>query len=192
MIKNNSIAFLYFLIGFILVITSLIGITSVEIAIHDTYFIFSSQQIFLILGGCYLVFGGISWVFQKLNRPLNALLMWSHWIISSLAIIGVIVINWISTHDKRPRIYNDFSVYEMSTPISNLPDYNIWLTILISIGVFAQFLFIIALVLALSKRSNLNFSISSNPPICQQWRWLTCKGIPAADAFCFKARGAHN
>jgi hypothetical protein len=39
----------------------------------------------------------------------------------------------------------------MSTPISNLPDYTIWLTILISIGVFAQFLFIIALVLALVK-----------------------------------------
>ena len=151
MIKNNFIAFLYFLIGFILVITSLIGITSVEIAVHDTYFIFSSQQIFLLLGGSYLVFGGIVWIFKKLNRSFNVLLTWFHLIITTLSIIAILVVNWYSVRESKPRIYSDYSVYEGFKKTANVPDYNYWLTILICIGVFAQFLFLIALVLALVK-----------------------------------------
>ena len=151
MVKNNYIAFLYFLIGFTLVVKSLFGITSVEIAVHDTFFIFSSQQIFLLLGGSYLVFGGIVWIFKKLNRSFNVLFTWFHLIITTLSIIAVLVVNWYSVRETKPRIYSDYSVYEVFTATANVPDYNYWLTILIGIGVFAQFLFLIALVLALVK-----------------------------------------
>lgn len=151
MIKNNYFIFLYFLIGFILIVTSFSGITSVEIAVHDTYFIFSSQQIFLLLGGSYFLFGGIVWIFKKLNRPFNVLLTWFHLIITTLSIIAILVVNWYSVRETKPRIYSDYSVYEGFTATANVPDYNYWLTILICIVVFAQFLLMIALVLALVK-----------------------------------------
>lgn len=151
MVKNNYITFLYFLIGFILIVTSFIGNTSFEIAVHDTFFIFSSQQIFLLLGGSYLVFGGIVWIFKKLNRSFNVLLTWFHLIITTLSIIVILVVNWHAVRETKPRIYSDYSVYEGFTATANVPDYNYWLTILIGIGVFAQFLFLIALVLALVK-----------------------------------------
>lgn len=151
MIKNNYFVFLYFLIGFLLIVTSFSGITSVEIAVYDTFFIFSSQQIFLLLAGSYALFGGIVWIFKKLNRSFNVLLTWFHLIITTLSIIAILVVNWYSVRETKPRIYSDYSVYEGFSKTSNVPDYNYWLTILIGIGVFAQFLFLIALVLALVK-----------------------------------------
>lgn len=151
MIKNNYIAFLYFLIGFTLVVKSLFSITSVEIAVHDTYFIFSSQQIFLLLGGSYFLFGGIVWIFKKLNHSFNVLLTLFHLIITTLSIIAILVVNWHSVRETKPRIYSDYSVYEGFAKTTNVPDYNYWLTILICIGVFAQFLFLIALVIASVK-----------------------------------------
>ena len=151
MVKNNYLVFLYFLIGFILIVTSFIGINSVEIAVHDTYFIFSSQQIFLLLGGSYFLFGGIVWIFKKLNRSFNVLLTWFHLIMTTLSIIAILVVNWYSVRETKPRIYSDYSVYEGFTATANVPDYNYWLTILICIVVFAQFLLMIALVLALVK-----------------------------------------
>lgn len=151
MIKNNYLVFLYVLIGFILIVTSFIGINSVEIAVHDTYFIFSSQQIFLLLGGSYFLFGGIVWIFKKLNRSFNVLLTRLHLIITTLSIIAILVVNWHSVRETKPRIYSDYSVYEGFTATANVPDYNYWLSILICIGVFAQLLFMIALVLALVK-----------------------------------------
>ncbi|MCC7455132.1 MAG: hypothetical protein IT222_13270 [Crocinitomix sp.] len=151
MIKNNYLVFLYLLIGFMLIVISFSGINSVQIAVHDTYFIFSSQQIFLLLGGSYFLFAGIVWIFKNLNRSFNVLLTWFHLIITTLSIIAILVVNWYSVRETKPRIYSDYSVYEGFTKTSNVPDYNYWLTILICIGVFAQFLFLIALVLALVK-----------------------------------------
>lgn len=86
---------------------------SLDIALHEIYFVIPKGLAWLILAFCFLVFGGISLAFELSKKPINPYFFGAHYL---LTIIGLAVFYFTLPQEVSPAPYvEDFSMYEDQT-----------------------------------------------------------------------------
>jgi hypothetical protein len=64
-----------------------------DAAIIDTYFIIPGTWLYVFIGLVYLFFGSIQWKLERSIRPLNPIIIWSHYSITTLTLCLVLFAN---------------------------------------------------------------------------------------------------
>jgi len=64
---------------------------ALDIAINDTYYVISGTFLYVFIGIVYLFFGSIQWKFERSIRPLNPIIVWSHYSVTTLALCLVLL-----------------------------------------------------------------------------------------------------
>ena len=112
---------------------------TLDINVHDTYFVFSQQQI-LILISLFLGFTGlIYWIIERYGLKTSVVLNILHLILT----IGILIINGIRS------AIGDHFIGERYYENTYIPDSSVWIFIFIII--IGQFVFIINIILSIIK-----------------------------------------
>lgn len=112
----------------LLLATSLFTNGSVDIAVHDTYFVISHNHVLILIALLYVVFGLITWGMHQLSRRLSPVLNWLHYLITSLSLLLIFVL--ITTATTQPSSYIDYSVLKENAASPSMIDLNVWVTLL--------------------------------------------------------------
>lgn len=136
----------YGLTAVIILLTSLFTSGSLDIAMHDTYFVISKIQIVIALGLLFIFFALVTWGIYFLLRRLSSVLNWLHYGITilSLAIVAVLT-NYLASQNTT---YREYSVYDEIENYEHQMSMNEWLTAIGVILVLSQSLFIINIIRA--------------------------------------------
>lgn len=154
MIRKLQPELLYSTISVLLIISSFFSSETLDIAVHDMYFVIAVWQLFLGLAFIFLMFAGISWLCRKINKPLVKRLSFVHFFVTVIVIATLVVLIILSSTTEPARYY-DYSVYDGFLPTSDLLDYNTWMVIMIIIGLLTQLLLFLNIVISLtSQRKN--------------------------------------
>ncbi|WP_405208233.1 hypothetical protein [Aquimarina sp. LLG6339-5] len=112
---------------------------TLDINIHDTYYVFSQQQLMILVSIFFGLTGFIYWLLERFNFKTVTLLNLLHLIFT----IGLILINSIQ------ELLADYFLGKSYYTNSHVPNTSIWLFILIiSIG---QIIFVVNIFLAILK-----------------------------------------
>ncbi len=147
--KKVSWQILYGLVGIILFVIGVVSTESIDIAIHDTYFVVGNSQVFFVLTFFFFIFALTIWLFQKIKRPLSVRLMQIHFFVSVISILVAIVLFQYTNSLSNTQIYTDFSVADNSNDSFAILG---WITIVLLVGLFAQFIFVFNVIRALVRR----------------------------------------
>lgn len=114
MLRSHLISFIYLLTAIIFgVLAFLEKSESLDIALHEIYFVIPKGLAWLILAFCFLVFGGISLAFELSKKPINPYFFGAHYL---LTIIGLAIFYFALPQEVSPAPYvEDFSMYEDQT-----------------------------------------------------------------------------
>jgi hypothetical protein len=64
-----------------------------DVAIIDSYFVIPGTWLYVFIGIVYLFFGSIQWKFERSIRPLNPIIIWSHYGVTTLTLCLVLFTN---------------------------------------------------------------------------------------------------
>lgn len=142
---------LYFATGILLIIISILKKDSLDIAVHDTYYVIPFTIIFLMLAFLFFIFGGIQLLFEKRKKPLNTVISYIHYFTSILCLITFYFLN----NQEPKRTYEDYSVYNEFNESPSSFDVNSLLAIVFLIGLLAQLLFVINTLISAFKQKQL-------------------------------------
>lgn len=150
MIKPHFISILYGFTAFICGLLALfIHSNSLDIAIHDTYFVIPESHLWLGLTLLFILFFGISLTFELLRKPMNRILSVIHYLIT----IGCLVSIYLILQKSAPKRYYDYSVYDDFDQTATDYEWTNSLVLILFILFAAQFIFILNLLLSLFKKS---------------------------------------
>lgn len=140
---------LYGLIGVILLVIGLVSTESIDIAVHDTYFVVGNSQVFFVLTFFFFIFALIVWLFQKIKRPLSVRLMQIHFFVSVISILVAVVLFQYTNSLSNTQIYTDYSVTDSSNDSFVILG---WATIIMLVGLLAQLIFVFNVIRSLVRR----------------------------------------
>lgn len=131
--RKISMERFYFLVGILLCFFGLFASETLDISIHDTYFVIASTHIFFVCAILYFLFAGISFLFKRvLTRSLNKSMSIIHFVLTTSAII---LTYWTflktSSTNQKPKIYRDYSIYGELDSLPPSFDYSTLLLIVI-------------------------------------------------------------
>ena len=130
-------------------IVALTSSSTIDIPMHDVYFVISVSQIFTILTSAFAVFFLVSFLMYKLDKPMRTKLGLAHWILSVIGIVVLIYIIWNAINGESK--YYDYSVMN-TNQIAYESEFQSNLLYLIALSVLtAQVLFLINIVVSLTK-----------------------------------------
>jgi cytochrome c oxidase subunit 1 len=160
--KKYFFAFVYFLFAIILFIFASFDEKTLDISIHDTYFVIQYEHIWKLLSLYFLLLTVITFGLKFFKFSLSKIWLHLHiWI----SFIVFFVINFIlNTIEKnsQPKRYYDYSVYEDFKNSSNVIDYNELLAVLLILFVFVQSFFIISILVGFIQQRRHGKSRKSN------------------------------
>ncbi len=155
MSKNITYQLIYFLVGIIFILTSFSTSESLDIAVNDTYYVIAKRHIYIELGFAFIVFAGIIWTFKRINRSLNKTVLLIHFLITTVTMISFVGLVFLIIERSMPKRYTDYSVYDEFNSTSTDFDLNFWLMVVLIVGVLAQVLFVVNMVLSFFKRNKV-------------------------------------
>ena len=162
MFKQISITKTYLLTSAVILVVGILlhnfDYTKIDIAVHDTYYVIDQIVFFYIYIFIFLVSGGLSWLFHKMNRPMFKSLFWIHYGCTIPGIIFIAIFDNPIT--KVPERYHDSTVYEEFDKASGTSDPNFWITIIFILIVLGFIAFLLNLILAIAiakRKSNAQF-----------------------------------
>lgn len=143
---------LFLLTAFIFVLTSFFVLSqnnSVDIHLHDTYFVVAHTHVFWLLA----ILALFVWTLYLLTNKIlySKALTWTHVIITILTLLlfGLILSFGDSFMNPTPRRYYDYSNWNS---FNNYTTFTKAIGITISVLLFGQFIFVINFVVGLFKR----------------------------------------
>lgn len=144
--KKHFFAFIYLLIAFILTVVSIVENSTLDIAVHDTYYVIHNSHWLLMLCVYFLILSLITFGLKYFKKWQNRI--WLHLRIWSSLILfcGIIFTFNQSTMDTNPKKYYDYSVYDDFKNSSTNVDYNELLAVLLILFLFVQSFFIISIL----------------------------------------------
>lgn len=127
--------------------TFFFGNPTVDMPMHDTYFVFSASWLLMLLAFQMLLIAVIYWTFEKMKRSLHQRLSSVHFFltIGSLLLLGIGFILSGFFDNSRPKINIDGSLFDYQL----LNKYNFIAGFLL---LFAQFIFVLNCLFALFSR----------------------------------------
>lgn len=130
----------------IILLTSLFTSGSLDIAMHDTYFVVSNDQLIIATYLLFSLFALITWGINKMSRQLSSLLNWLHY--SFTIICLVIIVVFTNKLTSQPATYRDYSVFDEIDKYESQMSMNEWFAIIGVILILNQFLFLINIIRA--------------------------------------------
>jgi heme/copper-type cytochrome/quinol oxidase subunit 1 len=129
------------------VFTLFFGNPTLDFPLSDTYFVFSTSWLLMLLAGQMVFIAVIYWTFEKMKCPLNVLLGKVHFFITiaSLLLFGIGLIASGFFHNARPQLNNDGAFFDYKL----LNKYNVVAGYFL---LFAQIIFVINCLYALYVR----------------------------------------
>ncbi|PKV51321.1 hypothetical protein ATE84_3396 [Aquimarina sp. MAR_2010_214] len=115
---------------------------TLDVNVHDTYFVFSQQQLLVLLSLFFGLTGFIYWLLENFNFKTLTLLNVLHLIFT----IGVVLTNSIQG------FLLDYFLDKRYYTNTSIPNSSVWFCILVVIT--GQFIFIINIILAILKGRN--------------------------------------
>lgn len=149
MIKPHLTSILY---GFTALICGLsaffIHSNSLDIAIHDTYFVIAESHLWLGLTLLFILFFGISLTFELLRKSMNRILSAIHYLLTTGSLVSICLL----LQKPEPQRYYDYSVYADFNQTATDYEWTTSMVLILSIFFAAQFIFILNLLLSLFKK----------------------------------------
>lgn len=157
--KLNRIEYLFYFIGTLFLIISLLAYfvvkdATLDIPVHDTYFVINHVAIVLSLCAIYYILGGIYHlsIFLIKRRTIKSLNI-LHLLLSFLSLLIFFSPLFLVGLPRAPRRY--YSNLDTSF-IENITDLNFIVQISIYLFIIAQLIFITNIILTLLKKRNEN------------------------------------
>jgi heme/copper-type cytochrome/quinol oxidase subunit 1 len=141
---------LYPIVAVVLMALGFLSSDVLDIAVYDMYFVVGAGQFFMVGALFFLLFAVISWLFGRVNRPLNNRLSILHFFITAL-FLGMMVLLVVLSSTTEPARYYDYNVYEGVLPNQDSPNYNAWITTAVLILLFTQLLLILNIITSISQ-----------------------------------------
>lgn len=143
--KLLNTPFIFIFTGFTILVVGLIFFQStLDINLHDTYFVIAHVHIALYLCLLFLAFSLIYFIFNKLKKPLNKSLAIIHYIFTILTIILLV----FSSTDS----YNHIKRYTGDNPFDSEFSIKPFILFLSLTFIIAQIIFIFNIVWTLLKK----------------------------------------
>lgn len=144
----------YGLTALIILLTSLFISGSLDIALHDTYFVIAKVHIIIAIGLLFVLFTLTTWGIDKIGRRLSSMLNRLHY---GLTIISLVIIIMLTNKlTSQPATYRDYSVFDEIEEYEAQMSINEWLAIIGVILILSQLLFLINVIRAfIVKRKSL-------------------------------------
>jgi cytochrome c oxidase subunit 1 len=144
--KKYFFAFVYFLLAIIVFIFARIDQETLDIAVHDNYWVIQYEHIWKLLSLYFFVLSLITFVLKFFNKKQNKVWLHLHIWSSLIIFLGIIFTFNQSIIETTPKRYYDYSVYEDFKNSYNPIDFNEILTVLLILFVFVQLFFIISIL----------------------------------------------
>lgn len=141
----------YALTAILILPLSLISGPSLDIAIHDTYFVIAQEHIAYVLSLLFALFSIATWGFKRIKRPLNKKLLNIHFAGTALTLIILILLIAFNFNTQNEDIYEDYSV------INDVRQKSVWNDQAFKLGLTGllylafQLLFVVGMVMAILK-----------------------------------------
>lgn len=150
MYKKLSPEFIYGLTGLILLITGYVVQGTIDIATHDTYFVFANSQVFILFSLMFVFYSIVSLVFQKMRKPFNRLLFLIHYLITIIGFGWIIYL--VMTPDTPVRQFTDFSI-DKDLEAGVVQDDSLqWIALIFIFVLLAQIVFIVNMIRSLLQQ----------------------------------------
>ena len=136
--KPDLIFFL--LIPVILLMGIMSGDTTLEINIHDTYFVIAHFHVAVLISILFGIIGVGYWLMKKSNRKLSKWLNWTHIVLTIGGLIAIFRIPYLSLGSDTQSQFPHFDELEKKNSI---------LTSIILIITFGQLMYLINLIIGI-------------------------------------------
>jgi cytochrome c oxidase subunit 1 len=137
---------IYGLTALIILLTSFLVSGSLDIALHDTYFVIANVHIVLVIGLLFVLFTLIVWGINKTSRRLSSVLNWLHYSITTISLVIIAV--FTNKLTSQTTTYRDYSVFDEIENYKSQMSINEWLAIILVILILGQVLFLINIIRA--------------------------------------------
>ena len=143
-IFNNKPHLIFWLsVPLIILIGILSGTETMDVNIHDTYFVFTKYHLSILISALFGIIGFGYWIMKKANRKLSKWLNWIHIILTFGSLLIMLGIPFISFESKK----SEFPLYD-DVSIQNLILTLIFLTI-----IFGQLFYIINIIIGIFRKN---------------------------------------
>ena len=140
------IVMMYGLTAIILFIAGFFISGSLDISMHDTYYVISNTLLSVMIALLFCVFALITWGVNKISRRLSPILNWLHY---GITIAGFVIIAILSSRiTTQIKTFKDYSVYNEIEEYESQMSINEWLVIIVLILILSQLLFLINVIRA--------------------------------------------
>lgn len=148
------IAVTYGITALIILLTSLFVSGSLDIAIHDTYFVIAKVHIIIAVALLFVLFTLTTWGINKISRRLSPTLNWLHYGLTTICVVIIIALTHKLTN--QPATYSDYSALNEFEEYESSMAINEWLAITLVILILSQVLFLTNIIRAfIVKRESL-------------------------------------
>ena len=149
-----KIVLTYAATALLILLTSLFTSGSLDIAMHDTYFVVAKIHIIIALGLLFMFFALVTWGIYYQSRRLSTVLNWLHYGLTILSLVVIVVLT--NNLTSQTTTYRDYSVYDEIENYESQMSMNEWLAIILVILILSQSLFLINIIRAfIVKRKSL-------------------------------------
>lgn len=154
MTEMPRIELTYGLTALIILLTSFFISGTLDISMHNTYFVIAKVHITIAIALLFVLFTLISWGIYKIGRSLSSMLNWLHYGLTTICLIIIIALTHKLT--SQPATYSDYSVFNEFEEYESNMAINEWLAIILVILILSQVLFLINIIRAfIVKRKSL-------------------------------------
>lgn len=148
MFKSHLISLSYFITALIFGALALVEQTEVlDLAFEEVYFVLPKSLLWLVIACIFLLFAGISLIFELFRKPMNKTLFGIHFL---LTILSLTVIYFAVQQEAPPSVHTDYSVMDDLREQSEDPvDWIKWVSITYYTFIGAQIVFGLNILLSI-------------------------------------------
>lgn len=141
-----KIVLAYWLTAFLLFIASFFKGDSLDIAIHETYLVIGNDQLFVLTGILFSIFGLIAWWIDKTSKRLSSVLGWLHYGFTTISLALVTML--ANKLKSQSSVYRDYSVFNEIEEYESQESTSEWLVVIGAVLILSQLLLLINIVRA--------------------------------------------
>lgn len=160
--KKYFFAFVYFQIALIFLVLAIIDNNTLDVAVHDSYFVIQNSHWLNLLFVYFLLLSLVTFGLKYFKKRQNRIWLHLHSWASLILFCGIIFTFNQSIIETTSKRYYDYSVYEDFKNSSNVIDYNELLAVLLILFVFVQSFFIISILVGFIQQRRHGKSNAKN------------------------------